>query len=234
MNNYDKNMKEIEATVQSDHVFHLSSPSKVSLKSKCSFGLPAGPAFSCPKATRACKNCYAKKGRFAFKTVSKALMKNWKLVKEYEAQNKFERMVKKLSKSIPNNSTIFRIHTVGDFYSQFYLDVWTEIIRQNPKISFWAYTRSFDLNFQRIVRLPNYNMFVSTDQYNKQEAEGFVQRYAKSHIRFAYGPCAHDVTLPDGAVICPVTNKTLKSDGACEKCKICIKKEGKNVVFLKH
>src|SRR5271157_2706855 len=101
MSKYDINMKVFEATVESDHKFHLSSPAKVSKKEHCSFSLPAGPAFSCPKATRACKNCYARKGRHVFKSVSVPLMKNWKLVKHYEAGNKFDRAVKKLSNSIP-------------------------------------------------------------------------------------------------------------------------------------
>jgi hypothetical protein len=236
MGKYDIKMKTYAVTVDADNKFHLSSPSKVSKKEHCSFSLPAGPDFSCPKATRACKNCYAKKGRFCFKSASIPLMKNWKLIKDYENRGKFERAVKRLTNAIPKKAKIFRIHSSGDFASQFYLNVWTEVIRQRREVKFWAYTRNFSLNFQKMVRQPNFVLFASTDKYNSKLADNFIKRYSKSFIRHAYGPWKHDEKIPDNSFICPVTSKKMLTDGACEKCKLCITKgkSKKSVVFLKH
>jgi hypothetical protein len=41
----------------------------------------------------------------------------------------------------------FRVHYSGDFFSQWYIDLWYEIIREYPSINFLAFTKSYSLNF---------------------------------------------------------------------------------------
>jgi len=211
----------------------FSKPSKISKKKDSAFSLPAGPEFSCPGATDACKDCYAKKGRHVFKNVHGAFARNWELVKSYEAKNNVYGLAHFLADSIPHNREIFRIHESGDFHSQFMVDVWTEVVRMRRDIYFWAYTRSFDFNYSKLVRQPNMRLWASTDQYNNARAKKFAKRYKK--VSLAYGPWEHDKEIPENSFVCPVTSGKLNVNGACEECMLCVvHKTKKNVVFLAH
>ena len=50
---------------------------------------------------------------------------------------------------------IVRIHDTGDFYSQTYLNKWTEIAKNLSETRFYAYTKSLQLNFKELTRLTN-------------------------------------------------------------------------------
>ena len=36
-----------------------------------------------------------------------------------------------------------RIHATGDFFSRDYLDMWTRIVKANPAVTFWTYTKEY-------------------------------------------------------------------------------------------
>lgn len=216
--------------------FHISSPEKISLKAKNSFSLPAGPKYACPGATKACDGCYAAKGRHFFPNVQKAFGNNWKLIRKLQRNKAPEKATRLLLEGISAKQTIFRIHESGDFHSQWYLDRWTEVVRNRRDVMFWAYTRSFELNFQKLVRQPNVVLWASTDEYNIKEATAFVKRYTNSDVKHAYGPWKHQKELPPNSFVCPVTNGKMELKGSCERCELCIikKRTNKNVVFLEH
>lgn len=210
-----------------------SSPAKISLKENSAFSLPAGKDFSCVGETKACKDCYARKGRFLFDNVERAYAENWLLVKSLKSK---KQITKELLKVVPKKARIFRIHASGDFYTQRYVDAWADVIKQRPKTLFWFYTRSFKFNYSKLTRLPNLTMWASTDDHNKKEAKKFVRRYRKSGTKHAYGPWLHNKEIPNNSFVCPATSKKLKLEGACEKCMLCVvkKRVKKNVVFLEH
>lgn len=216
--------------------FRPSNPSKISLAPDRAFSLPAGPKFACPGATKACDGCYAMKGRHIFSNVQSAFAKNWLLIKQLEKKKNTKEAVKLLLEMIPEKANIFRIHESGDFFSQWYVNVWAEVVRQRPHILFWAYTRSFKFNFTKLTRNKNFTLWASTDQYNEKQANRFVRRFRKSGVKHAYGPWEHGKDVPNDSFVCPVTSKRLATEGACEKCLLCVvkKRVSKNVVFLSH
>ena len=233
---YTKNMSKNLRVLDVPTKFHTSTITKISNKSKNAFSLPAGPKYSCPGATDACKDCYAMKGRHYFSNVQQAFGGNWKLLSRLKRNRASKKVIRLLQDAVPKHAKVFRIHESGDWYSQEYVDAWTAVIRSRPDVKFWAYTRSFHLNFQKIVRLKNFALWASTDSYNKVEATDFVKRYKRSNVKHAYGPWEHDRELPEGSFPCPVTTNQLALDGACEKCMLCVDKHRvkKNVVFLAH
>lgn len=210
-----------------------SGSTKISKKRGVGFSLPAGKHMSCPGATEMCKSCYAKKGRFVFPNVANAHMNNWKLVKKLLKQNTFSATI---LKSISPNIKLYRIHISGDFFSQRYLDAWAKVIKQRKNTRFWAYTRSFHLNFSSLTRFPNFSLWASTDKYNVNAAKKFVRRFRKSGVKHAYGPWEHDDPLPDNSFFCPAVTGKIIGLGACEKCMLCVIKKAttKNVIFPKH
>lgn len=208
-----------------------SSPSKISSKSNCSFNLP--PVISCPGATQACEGCYAIHKRSLFSNVIKRNYSNWLALQE--VGDNVQEMANKLLAIIPKSAKNFRIHSAGDFFSQNYIDAWALVIAQKPDIKFWAYTRSFGFGFENIAKLENFVLFASTDSFNVDDAKSFVAKYRAFGVRHAYGPWDKNDSLPENTIACPVTSKKLKTEGACESCKLCLNKSlKKHILFFKH
>lgn len=235
-NTYTKNVLKIVKQVKSPKNFSASSVSKISLKSNNSFSIPAGPKLACPGATKACEGCYAMKGRHHFPNVQTKFAKNWLLLKKFEKKNDVDGAADELLKMIPKSAKIFRIHESGDFHSQWAVDAWAQVVKRKPDIKFWAYTRSFNLNFSPLTKNPNFALWASTDIYNELKAKQFVRRFRKSGTKHAYGPWDAKKEIPKNSFICPATDGHIDVIGACDKCKLCITKRrvNKNIVFLAH
>lgn len=102
-----------------------------------SFSLPA--VSTCPYATDECKAyCYARKGRFNYPNVRKALEDNLEATKRDD-------FVSRMNELLSPNERYFRIHASGDFYSLEYYFIWSSIARRNPHITFLAYTRNVEV-----------------------------------------------------------------------------------------
>lgn len=213
--------------------FTMSSPSKIAGSKPYAFSLPAGPDFTCPGATDACIGCYAQKGRFHFKMVQSVSMRNWVTFSFFERNYDIEGCSSLLLAVIPEKAPFFRIHESGDFYSQFSVDVWAKIAEMRPNTNFYFYTRSFKLDFSKIVKLANIVGWASTDSFNISEAKLFVEKFKMKH---AYGPWDHTLPIPENSFKCPATTNAIPIEKACEKCQLCVIKDRtpKNVVFLAH
>jgi len=216
--------------------FKPSSPSKISLKENCAFSMLPGKRYGCPGATKACKNCYATKGRFYFEPVIKALGNNWLLYKQFKAKNDTAGLTKALADIIPKTAKIFRISESGDIPSQLYIDAWTDVIKSRPDVNFYTYTRSFRFRYFDILKLSNFNLWASTDKRNGKKATKFIKRYSKYSVKRAYGPWRKTWPMPKNSFLCPTSNGKVEINGACEKCKLCVIKDRtcKSVVFYKH
>jgi hypothetical protein len=227
-------LKVLEADFSKVEKFTLSSPSKISVRGDRAFALPAGPDFSCPGATKACDGCYAQKGRHVFSNVQNAFARNFALMQSFEAKKDVKGCAAALLDVISPKAEIFRINESGDFSSAFVVKVWTEVAKARPNTKFWAYTRSFKLDFRKFIALPNVMLWASTDSYNQEQAIKFVAKHVG--VRHAYGPLAKAEDLPKGAFICPVTSSRLEVNGACQSCMLCVdkKRTHKHVAFLKH
>jgi hypothetical protein len=110
-----------------------------------SFAIPAG--LTCPKAG-SCKNhCFALTGHTAYvqmvrDTHSAALG----LAERDDFVTKMNEVIgKKFKGKTLDPKNPYRIHAWGDFYSNKYANKWMEIIKSNPNVWFYAYTKSFTM-----------------------------------------------------------------------------------------
>lgn len=55
---------------------------------------------------------------------------------------------------LPPDAERVRIHAAGDFFMQRYFDAWLEVALKNPKVHFWACTKSIDFWVKRINQIP--------------------------------------------------------------------------------
>ncbi len=85
---------------------------------------------SCPGATEECLNiCYALK------------IKHPILMAMYDA-NTEEADAGNVTE-LPPGAKLVRIHVSGDFINESYLRSWNQLIKDNPDVQFWVYTRSW-------------------------------------------------------------------------------------------
>ncbi len=75
---------------------------------------------------------------------------------------------------IPKDATHIRIHASGDFFSQDYFDMWLEVCRENPKVKFWAFTKSIQYWLNRINEVPP-NLTIQASIWSKQD--GLIWAY---------------------------------------------------------
>ena len=58
-----------------------------------------------------------------------------------------------------NKIKVFRPHDSGDFYDGDYVKKWAKIAKQCPKVVFFGYTKSLELNLEPLTRLPNFGEY---------------------------------------------------------------------------
>jgi hypothetical protein len=80
---------------------------------------------------------------------------------------------------------VFRIHHDGDFFSRTYAGAWAVVIKNNPSVHFWAYTRSFipGANVVDILAdIPNLTLYLSVDSDNADWARVILDEYPSVNV----------------------------------------------------
>jgi hypothetical protein len=113
------------------------------------------PYYDCGSARNVCgKHCYAVCITNRWRTVRNCWTKNSQAIhKDLNNLNNINLSLK----SEPCN--LFRIHVGGDFISQEYLNIWSEIASNHQNTIFTAYTKQYDLNYKNMP--PNMNIIFS-------------------------------------------------------------------------
>lgn len=206
------------------------------------FGLASGSAFSCPGATSVCEAvCYAGKLEKLFPAMRTQMVANYNaIVNATHAE-----LVEALSAMIDdfradcvkwNVPMGFRIHHDGDFLSRTYASAWAIVVRRNPDIQFWAYTRSFIPGHNVVdilAGIPNLGFYISVDRDNLEFAKIIRAEYG-TMVRWAWlgetdaSTKADMLTLNDRpGAICPENVKRIplidSEGGACWSCQLCVK-----------
>jgi Gene product 88 len=205
------------------------------------FGMASGKAYSCPGATSVCESvCYAGKLERLFPGMRAMMLANYNAV----ANATYAELVEALSDMIDgfradcvkrDAEMAFRIHHDGDFLNREYASAWANVIRRNPDIQFWVYTRSFipGANVIDIIAdIPNLAVYLSVDSANRQYVGAILDEYPTVRIALLAD------TMADGAIAisefrtkpgarCPENVKRIplitSEGGACFSCQLCVK-----------
>lgn len=203
------------------------------------WSLRNGP--DCPGKTRLCSHfCYAARGSFMHRNVQQSHQVNRMLTDSKD-------FVRWMNSELSNKKVeLLRIHADGDFYNSTYTRKWLKICRDNPHITFYAYTRSWRVPLikqvlAQLAKLKNVSLWFSLDRQT-----GFPKRKPRS-VKLAYMQVADD-DLPEHkvdlvfrvhalrkkvvkkvssrsgrskAMVCPPENGVTKL--TCEKCKFCFR-----------
>lgn len=199
------------------------------------FGLPSGKAFSCPGATSVCETiCYAGKLEKVFKGVRNVLVSNYEQLLATDTLGMIaliDEMIQEFKAECEkrNADKLFRIHWDGDFFSEDYARAWAFVIRLNPDVQFWAYTRS-DFAVPILIDIDNLALYFSADSANKVLAWELKREYgiklAYLAKDFATGKSDFNEQQEKSAVPCPENNKKIsmisEKGSACVTCSQCV------------
>lgn len=103
-------------------------------------------------------------------------MKSKKTVKE---------LVELINSSIPKDAEIIRIHVAGDFYNQIYFDSWLKVCELNPKIDFYAYSKSLPFWIARFDKIPD-NLVLTASRGGLKD--NLIDEYKLIEARVVYHP----------------------------------------------
>ena len=81
---------------------------------------------------------------------------------------RYNDMYELINGSLPKNAGIVRIHVAGDFFSEEYMHAWYTVALNNPKILFYAYTKSLRF-WLAINEFPILHNFVLTASYGGRD-----------------------------------------------------------------
>ena len=161
---------------------------------------------------RICEGCYSHKAYRMYPNVLPAQERRLKASKQPD----FTTIVNKELSSLRKKPKYFRIHgSAGEFYSQSYINAWQAIIKSNPKITFYAYTKRMkDFNFSSLQGLQN---MVLIDSMHF----GGINFDTKDNV-------------PSGAFVCPAEKDKVICGINCLWCMQKGKADTKGVFFIKH
>jgi hypothetical protein len=140
---------------------------------------------TCPGATDICKAvCYAKATEeFHHNVVPQARERNFKLSKRRD----FTALIIDALKR--RRLRALRIHESGDFYNQEYLNKWVEIMKARPDFLFWAFTKSYMLDWTEALKLPNLKLRSSVDATSKGSIPGVPLAILSKHTHKGVTDC---------------------------------------------
>jgi hypothetical protein len=185
--------------------------------------------------------CYAGKLETLFPGFRNVMQANWDALKDASYLNMAKSLYAiiqdfKVEATKRNADFNFRIHHDGDFFSRQYAAAWATVIRANPDVQFWAYTRSFTdkVNVVDILaELPNLTLYLSVDNDNAAWAEIIREEYPNILLATLTETFADGIDMmrslgqdrPGAA--CPELKGAIPlitiNGGACQSCQLCIK-----------
>ena len=166
-------------------------------KTTAIFNLPAG--HTCP-AAKLCMSmvgrvtgklvdgphtqfrCYAANTETLFPNVRKSRWGNFDKLKGKSVVE----MAELIQASLPKRNTVLvRIHSSGDFFSQDYFDAWLKVARDNPSLTFYAYTKMLPLWVRRVNSISsNFKLVASLGG----KFDNLIEAHKLRHVRVVFSP----------------------------------------------
>ena len=154
---------------------------------------------TCPNAKACVAGCYARQGAYVWSNVKASHEAKLALTKTEDFVPAMDREIKQKVKAAKGERVYIRIHDAGDFYSRRYIEDWFTIMRLNPKVRFYAYTKQVKEFIKLALDVPlNFNVIFSYG--GKQDA--FIDDFTMCHSKVfetvedlekaGYVDCSHD------------------------------------------
>lgn len=211
---------------------------------KNTFGLLPGPEGTCPGATLGpggCRtivkpgrpDCYVYRMMSIYKGVRGVLEHNTDLLKNATFEEQVELLNEEFKRfrEVAKNNLVcadkYRLHWSGDIFDRQYAEALRAALLTNQDIQFWTYTRTFDV-IDVFEDVDNLQLYLSLDACNVQEGLDAYDKHRRATLHLCY--MGDDPPqLSESFIGCPVDSGQLALEGACQKCKLCLR--GRNIWF---
>jgi hypothetical protein len=143
--------------------------------------------------------CYGLQGMFVMKQSRIASQNNLDVIKRFLDIGDYKTLTSLLASDIgmlPSGYQYYRIHTIGDFFSTEYYDVWADVMKQFPKMKFYAYTKNIPLalNLYHNIGMPkNFSLVQSVggtcdDMIDEKLSHSIVFPTDEMRLHYRYLP----------------------------------------------
>lgn len=162
-----------------------------------------------------CKGCYATKGCYNYQSVIDSMIrKTWLAMNDMAfVENAINAQI------IVDNIKIIRIHASGDFIDSAYVEMWRRIIRKNPSVKFWTYTKrvEFESAFDEFENANIVKSIIPNKGVNFGHCDYIIQTY---------------FDLKNAGIDCYICKCGIDKNQHCTNCKSC--SIHKYVLFVEH
>lgn len=187
------------------------------------------PVITCPGLSEWCKfNCYNADNRYDKFPIDKWCENLWWVLNKKEVlSNKIQLQLNEYR----SQKVAVRIHSSGDFFSKEYIEFWKKIIEKNPRVDFWAYTRSWcveelEKSIIDLNQLDNMCLIFSCDKTMKKPLEGFPKSIVVNSSKEML-----ELSNMKKGIICPEQYNLISG---CADCGICIRNLSRDIYFILH
>ena len=131
----------------SDGQYNIYNFTLPAYKPNAKFEVNNAPRFTCPQALNCIQGCYARQGAYLFSNVAKKHHANLDIALSPEFESVLQKDLDKAVKQSERKGQkcLIRIHDSGDFFGLDYTLTWFRVMRLNPNVQFYAYTKSVEL-----------------------------------------------------------------------------------------
>lgn len=167
---------------------------------------------TCPTACRHWRSCYGNKMHLAERMAHGAALE-WRL----------EREVAVLELAHPGGFAL-RLHSLGDFYSLAYVELWRRLLERHAALHVWGYTARVDVEGDRVARA--IALVVRDFGWRR-----FAVRFSDAMMaRCCTVSIEHPIQAPAGAIVCPEQTGRTES---CSTCALCWQTT-RPIAFIQH
>lgn len=122
---------------------------------------------------------------------------------------------------------VVRLHVLGDFYSERYVDLWRVLLLLHPELHIWGYTRRVDPRRDPISHAVIRLIDRKWDRFAVRLSDGPVQEYSTVTID-------HPLQCPPDAIVCPEQwTPSGKRAESCSTCGLCWTTT-RRIAFIRH
>ena len=182
------------------------------------------PVVTCRKDAPCVKDCYARKGRFRFRTVVDNMDLNYALYQSYP--DEYFKEIKKFLNNGFISYAYFRWHAAGDIVDSSYFKGMVKVAEELPHTSFLAFTKKFEIVNEYIKnggKIPE-NLNIVFSAWGADFKLSNPYNFPVSHVRFK--DPGRNIEIPSSAAEC---------SGNCSECLYCWTiKHGESVAFNAH
>lgn len=195
------------------------------------WSIPSGLKEICVGASAVCLAlCYAMRQHYCRSNVKDALARNYK----ESLRKDFAVIVCGWIRSV--FARVVRVHASGEFYSAEYVRKWITIAKRSPRVTFFAYTRSWrdpDIyeELKELAKLPNFVLWWSCDHETgaPPRIKGVRRAYLmvsdedvpRYHVDLVFREKTDTVMKwVNSALVCPPENGVTQNV-TCSVCQLC-------------